>query len=85
MEKKYVFYFDQGEGLNGTIFSDVRGNNLSRIRGEGGGEGRSYLLGNYQIFYLRTTMKYENLKSTESIKKKLKHKGFSLNGRSSQG
>ena len=37
MEKKYVFYFDQGEGLNGTIFSDVRGNNLSRIRGEGGG------------------------------------------------
>ena len=37
MEKKYVFYFDQGEGLNGTIFADVRGNKLSRIRGEGGG------------------------------------------------
>ena len=28
-------------------------------------------------------MKYENLKSTESIKKKLKHKGFRLKGRSS--
>ena len=45
MEKKYVFYFDQGEGLNGTIFADVRGNKLSRIRGEGGGVGPEFLPG----------------------------------------